>query len=135
MRVFTLIIQNEKKDMSLRTKLLFFIILSINIFVFTTLKCDYHRRGMPIIESKISVQLTNMISNTPALHGFVIYGQERAQIEGSKPPFKGNIWYLTQMNGQNADLMVFWEGDSNICRIVKVELQGTYLTNRIIWQE
>jgi hypothetical protein len=90
---------------------------------------------MPVIESKIDVQLSELVSNTPALSAFPIGGRERAQVSGTTPPYRGKVWYQTRKADKDAELVVFWVGDSNACRIVKVELQGTDFNDQIIWQK
>jgi hypothetical protein len=116
-------------------KVLFFVVATLALLVILLTKLIATRDGMPIIESKIDVQLADLMSNTPALSSYPIGGRERARVVGGRPPFTGKIWYQTRVEGAAADLVVYWEGSSNACQIDKIEVQGTSLSPRVVWQK
>ena len=123
----------SSNSMSVKKLLLFVVpVLSLTIIFIT--RHTLNRYGVPAIESKIDVQLFDLISNTPALGVFPVKSREGVKIAGDQSPFTGKMWYETEVNGSTADLVVYWSGDSNACQINKIEVQGTSLSPRVVWQ-
>jgi len=121
-------------DILMTKRVLFIVVATLAVLVIVMTKLIATRDGMPVIESKIDRQLADLISNTPALSSFPVGGRERVRIVAGSAPFTGKIWYKTRVEGSAADLVVYWEGSSNACQIDKIEVQGTSLSPRVVWQ-
>jgi hypothetical protein len=120
----------------MKNKQILFIIPFISIVFIVLLfftKRDFNRAGVSSIKKTIRSELAGIISNTPNLSIYQIGNQDRFKLIGDNPPYKGKIWYGTTLNGETADLVVYWEGSSNTCQIDKIAVESTVQSEQVIW--
>ena len=114
-------------------RLLWLSVPIIAVVLFFVTRRDFDRAGVSSIEKLVDFKLTGIMSNTPSLSIYKIGNQERFKLIGDNPPFTGKIWYRTTLNGEAADLIVYWEGNSNACQIDKIAVESTVQSEQVIW--
>ena len=110
-------------------------ILLIGLTLALFVKYLTDKQGLPAIESSVSKQLANLVSESPNLKGLIVGRQGRVRMVGDAPPFKGEIQYQAQLNGSSVDLFVYWAGDSTNSQITKIESALNNAEPQILWEQ
>lgn len=108
-------------------------IIVIGLIIFLAASWTAQRLGASDIESKINVQLAELMKQDLNLRQIELGSRTRFRMVGNGPSCNGEIQYRAKCSDKYGDVFVYWVGGSTNCRITKIEFSNSSSEPKIFW--